>query len=545
MFRHPNIIKGVATEQQFLFPVDVREWLPKNDVVYVILAILDLLDLSDFHSKYRSDGIGSAFYDPRSMLGIIIYAMIRGEQSSRKIEIACKYDIGYRIVAQGLTPDHTTIFRFKQKNAREIKELFKQLALIIIESNITNIGTLAIDGTKIGANASLSANRKAKTIEAELNRLFDESLNRDMQETNDGTTPDSMNYTVPDDLSTNERRIKTLQDAMAVLKERQELEAEKQRERIRNREEEEKETGQKKRGRKPSEPPTVPSPDAKVNPTDPTSQIMSTRNGYIQGYNGQIVSTEDQIILVAELTDEQNDKNQLQPLMDKVNELLESAQTDERPEAIIADSGYYSSQNVLYEMPGGLRLYIAPTKERNLQEPGPDDGFNSRLYEICRPAPGTHSPTIPELASIGTGVWHFYLDRDKPATQQEVCWMSMNSRVRSPSGRELYRKRKTMVEPIFGNMKHNMRFRRFSLKGMDKCEGEFALAALCHNIVKIFRNNLLENIQSYFQMNSRNGSSSGVGHHFFSSLKSISHILSHFLSVSFIRGCPNPSMYCH
>lgn len=542
MFTHHNIIKGVDKEQQFLFPVNVREWLPENDVVHVILAILDLLDLSAFLSRYRSDGVGSAFYNPRSMLGIIIYAMIRGEQSSRKIEIACRYDIGYRIVAQGLTPDHTTIFRFKQKNAQEIKGLFKQLARIIIESKITRIGILAIDGTKIGANASLSANRKAKTIEAELNRIFDESLNRDEQETIDGTTPVATDYNLPDDLATKEKRKEALQKAMEILNERQEIEAEKQKARILDREKEEEETGQKKRGRKLSEPQTVPSPDAKVNPTDPTSQVMSTHNGFIQGYNGQIVSTEDQFIIAADLTDDQNDKNQLQPMMAEVNELLESAQTDECPEAVLADSGYCSMQNVLSETPGGPRLYMATSKERRFQEAGPDEGFLTRLDDICRPAPGTCSPTIPELASMGTWVWHFYLDRDKPATQQEVCWRTMDARVRSPSGRELYRKRKTLVEPIFGNMKHNMRFRRFSLKGKDKCKGEFALAALCHNIVKIKSNNLLGKLQSYSRLSSRSDNNDGVVRLFFNFWKSMGHFLFQFCPVGFMRGCPNPSI---
>ena len=346
MFTRHNIIKGFEKEQLYLFPVNVLEWLPENDVVYVILSILDLLDLSGFLSKYRSDGVGSAFYNPRSMLGIIIYAMIRGEPSSRKIEIACKYDIGYRIAAQGLTPDHTTIFRFKQKNAQEIKEIFKQLARIIVESKITRIGVLAIDGTKIGANASLSANRKAKNIEAELKRIFDESLNQDEQETTDGTTPVVTDYNLPDELATKERRKEVLQKALDKLNERQEIEAEKQKELIRDREKEEEETGKKKRGRKPSEPQTVPSPDAKVNVTDPTSQVMSTSQGFIQGFNGQVVVTEEQFIVVAELTDNQNDKNQLLPMMDEVNELLKTVQTDERVEAVVADSGYCSMETI-------------------------------------------------------------------------------------------------------------------------------------------------------------------------------------------------------
>jgi transposase len=537
MFKHHNIIKGVGKEQRFLLPIDVMEWLPDQDVVYVILQILDLLDFSTFLSKHRSDGVGSAFYNPRSMLGILIYAMIRGEQSSRKIEISCRYDIGYRIVAQGLKPDHTTIFRFKQKNAQEIKGVFKQLARIIIESKITRIGILAIDGTKIGANASLSANRLVKHIEAELNRIFDESLQLDEQETIDGTTPVLTDYNLPEHLATNERRKEVLQKALEKLNERQEIEAEKQKALIRDREKEEEETGQKKRGRKPSEPQTVSSPDAKVNPTDPTSQIMSTSHGFIQGFNGQIVVTEDQFIIAAELTDDQNDKNQLQPMMEKVNELLESVQTDEYPEAVLADSGYCSMQNMLSETPDGPRLYLATSKERKFQEAGPDEAFRIRLDEICRPAPGNCSPTIPELASIGTWVWHFYLDREKPATPEEVCWGTMDARVRSDPGRELYRKRKIMVEPVFGNIKHNMRLIRFSLKGKDKCEGEFALAAMCHNIVKIKCNKLLGKLRTYYRLSSRSSNNGGVFRHFCDSWKNMSSFLFQICSVGFMRVC--------
>jgi hypothetical protein len=462
--------------------------------------------------------------------------MIRGEPSSRKIEIACKYDIGYRIVAQGLTPDHTTIFRFKQNNAQEIKEIFKQLARIIVKSKITRMGVLAIDGTKIGANASLSANRKAKNIEAELKRIFDESLNQDEQETTDGTTPDATDFNLPDELATKERRKVVLQEALDKLNERQEIEAEKQKELIRDRETEEEETGKKKRGRKPSEPQSVPSPDAKVNVTDPTSQIMSTHQGFIQGFNGQVVVTEDQIIIVAELTADQNDKNQLLPIMDEVNKLFESAQTDEYPEAVLADSGYCSMETILSETPNGPRLYLATSKERKFQDAGAEEGFRIRLDEICRPALGKCSPTIPELASIGTWVWHFYLDREKTATPEEVSWGIMDARVRSPSGREIYRKRKIMVEPVFGNIKHNMRLRRFSLKGKDKCDGEFSLAAFCHNIVKIKCNNLL-GLLTHFGLSSRSSNNDGILRHFCDSWKNTSSFLFQICSVGFMKFC--------
>ena len=542
MFTRHNIIKGVEKEQVFLMPINVMEWLPKNDVVYVILAILDLLNFSAFLSKYRSDGVGSAFYDPRCLVGIITYAMIRGEHSSRKIEISCRYDIGYRIVGQGLQPDHSTIFRFKQKNSKEIKGIFKQLALIIVESKITSIGILAIDGTKIGANASLSANRKRSYIESELSRIFDESLKQDEQETIDGTKPDVTAYNFPEDLATNEKRKEVLQIALDKLNERQKIEEEELKARILDRQKEEEETGKKKRGRKPSETLPVPSPDDKVNTTDPTSKIMSTTHGFIQGFNGQIVVTEDQFVLAVALTDAQNDKNQLQPVMNELNEMLESAKTDESPEVVIADSGYCSMQTILSENPNGPKLYIATSKEWKFQVVGPDEAFRIRLDDVCRPRLGTCGPTIPELASIGTEVWQSYLDRIKPATQQEVCWGIMDARVRSPSGREIYWHRKIMVEPVFGNFKHNMRFRVFSLKGLDKCEGEFALAAFCHNMIKIKCGNLLGKLLTSFRVCSQSSANDGLFHHFCDSLKVVNYFSFQILSVGFTRFHPISSV---
>jgi len=497
VFKRINIIKGIEPEQQFLLPIDVRDWLPEDDIVYMIQSVLGLLDFSSFLSKYRSDGVGSAFYDPRCMLGIIIYAMIRGEQSSRKIEVACRYDIGYRIVAQGLTPDHSTLFRFKQANAQEIKGIFKQLAQYLVEARITRVGVLALDGTKIGANASLSANRKAKYIESELNHIFAESLKVDEQETGDGTTSDEAQYNLPENLDTLEKRKKALLEAQAKLKERQEIEAEKQKDRILEREREEEETGKKKRGRKLSDPQTSPSPDAKVNTTDPTSQIMSTTQGFIQGFNAQAIVTEDQFILATSVTDDQNDKNQLQPMIQELNALFSTVRTPERPHAVVADAGYYSAENMMSETLNGVQLFLATSKERKFGDIDSDEGFFIRLDEVCRRSFNDISPTIPELAAIATGVWHFFLDRDTPATRPEVCKTIMDTRVRSSTGRGIYRKRKVTVEPVFGNIKHNMRFKRFSLKGKENCEGEFSAAAIGHNIVKIKSTNTLGKLRAF------------------------------------------------
>ena len=482
-----NMIRGYGNEQQFLLPVNAMDWLSENDITYGILEILSILDISPFINKYRDDGRGSAFFDPRSMLGIIIYSMIRGEKSSRKIEMCCHYDIGYRIVANNLTPDHTTIYRFKKNNSKEIKSLFKQLSQIIVESGIARIGVLALDGSKFGCNASLSANKKLKYLEAELGRLFDESQEIDELENDDINIQDMEINRLPEHLSTKEKRKEVLNRAKEKLIERHDIESKKQEEKILDREKEELESGKKKRGRKPLEPKKEPSSDSKVNLTDPESQIMSTTNGWIQGYNGQIIVSENQVILATMISDEKNDKKLLIPMLNELEDLFTGIHPSISPNILLSDAGYFSYPNSLAELDYGIQLIIPPSKERKIPEYSDNDGYISRMEMICRAICMGEIITFPELQSIGTFVWQSFMNREKQATTQEICKRVLEVRVKSPTGRELYRKRKYMVEPVFGNMKHNMRFRSFSQKGKENCEGEFFLAALVHNIKKLIR----------------------------------------------------------
>jgi len=510
-----NMIRGCGADQQFLLPQNPKDWLPKGDIVYSILKIINLLNMSPSISKYRSNGIGSAFFDPRCMLGIILYSMIRGEKSSRKIEICCQYDIGYRLVANHLCPDHTTIYRFKKNNPEAIKDIFKQLALIIVDSGITRIGVVALDGTKIEANAALSANKKSKYIESELIRLFEESQQIDNLENKCETASDDDNTRLYEHLDAIERRIETLTAAQAKLNERQQIEADKQKERIHEREMEEEETGKKKRGRKLSEPQKTPLPDAKVNVTDPDSQIMSTARGLIQGLNGQIIVTEDQYIIAAALTDEQDDKKQLVPMLEELEDLFLSTQSSEKPHTILADAGYYSYENMSAEERFGINFLIPPSKERKIRDYVLDEGNISRLEQVCCMVGDGVVMTIAELASIGTFVWQAFFNREKIATNQEISKRIMEARVKSPSGREVYRKRKYMVEPVFGDIKQNGGFRRFSMKGKKKCEGEFFLAAISHNVKKIFNNNKIAAVLSFMcgkEKSFNNGETDLVAH---------------------------------
>lgn len=518
-----NIIKGYGNEQQFLLPVNAMEWLSENDVTHAILEILSYLDINQFISKYREDGRGSAFFDPRAMLGILIYSMIRGEKSSRKIEMCCHYDIGYRIVANNLTPDHTTIYRFKKNNSKEIKSLFKQLSQVIVECGIAQIGVLALDGSKFGCNASLSANKKSKYLESELNRLFDESQETDEFENNDSNAQDIGMNQLPEHLSTNEKRKKVMVRAKEKLIGRQKEESKKQEEKILEREREERESGNKKRGRKPSEPQKEPSPDSKINLTDPESQIMSTTNGWIQGYNGQIIVSENQFILAALLSDEQNDKNLLIPMLSELRALFPGIQPSVLPQILLSDAGYFSYLNVLAAFEFDINLIMPPSKERKIPEYSFNDGYVSRMEEICKMIYKGVRVTIPELMSVGTFVWQSFMNREKQATNQEICRRIMEARVKSPTGRELYRKRKYMVEPVFGDIKHNMRFRSFSQKGKENCEGEFFLAAIVHNIKKITKSYNMSTIKRFYNQ-FLNSSSENLLPIYSSIMKSQSHL---------------------
>ena len=490
-----NIIKGTDIHQRLLLPIDMTEWLSDDDVVYAIIETLPLLDLSDFYAEYRKDGIGGSFYDPISMLGILMYALVRGERTSRKIELACRFDVGYRIAGQNIQPDHTTIFRFRQRFVPQLKDIFRQFSELLVRSGVTSLGIIALDGTKMGANVSLSANRNAKWLSRKLADAmveeFEEGLLEDAQN-EDGDQSQFPDFRLPEELSTRERRLKRLNAANDALIEEQNEKAKRKEEELAEREDEERESGKKKRGRKPNPPCyDVPS-DAKVNLTDPESRIMKTRNGHIQGYNVQFVTDIHQFILAAEVTNDQNDMYQLEPLVNEITDLARDCEVEPHS-VLVADAGYYSTSNILSENKEGPKLLIATKKERDFKEDFSNSRVLSEVDEFCRPD-SDQFPAIPVIASLARVTWESFQDRDVPAEQTEVVRCIMNARMDIPTNREQYRKRKWMVESVNGNLKSNWRFTRFQGKGLKFCAGELALVALTMNVLKARNLNVLDRI---------------------------------------------------
>ena len=495
IFPIANIKRGISADQNLLIPIDPSQWLKEDNFIYILTSLLELLDLSKFFSKYRSDGIGASFYHPKNMLGIILYSISRGEYSSRKIERNCVTDIGYWLAGGRITPDHTTIYRFKKDFQEEFNDVFYQIAKIYLKLGLGRFGVIAVDGSKFGCNASLSANHSVKWIQSQFQKAFKESIDSDNADNEKGAPSEVEQHTLPDNLSTKKQRLEKLTRAMEVLQEERKIGAEKQQEQIDQRIAQEEATGMKSRGRKLNEPQFTPLPGDKVNITDPDSKIMKSQTGFKQGFNGQILADENQVVLVAHLTNDQTDQGQLEPLYDEFMDLLATTGIPEKPHTVLADAGYCNYNSILHENPNGPRFLFATSKEYKIPLSDIYDGALFQLDEFCRRMEDI-PPTIPILAEMGSFVWHLFIDRQKPVKPEGVTKAVVGARVRSSDGRELYRKRKKIVEPVFGQIKYDRRFTRFSMKGKGPCSGEFFLVLICHNLVKFKNLGVLELLKS-------------------------------------------------
>lgn len=302
-------------DQIYLMPLSLRKWLPEEDLAWFIVDAVDQMDLMGMYLKYRSDGKGQAAYEPSMMVALLLYAYSVGARSSRQIERLCERDIAFKVITANQVPDHSTIARFRQENGRDLERLFTDVLKLCAKAGLVKVGIVALDGTKLKANASLEANRTYWHIKKEVKKMLTEAEAQDAEE-DKLYGKDKRGDELPDDLRARTSRLKRLKEEKQRLEEEAAAAAQ-QREKIEAREAEEYETGQKKRGRKPNEPAPEAAAERKVNPTDPDSRIMKTRRGYVQGYNCQAVVTEGQIIVATELTTQENDVNQLHPMVER------------------------------------------------------------------------------------------------------------------------------------------------------------------------------------------------------------------------------------
>ena len=424
--------------QQLLLPPSLRDWLPEDHLCYFISDTVDQLDISSIANKYRSAGSGNVAYHPRLMLKLLFFGYSTGFFSSRKIARQIEENVAFRVLAAGQSPSHRSLCRFRQEHVSEFRDLFVQVVEIATASGLAKMGTLAIDGTKVKANASkrkaMSYGRmkqEEKRLRKEIQALIKAAGDVDALE-DEQFGPDFRGDEMPEELKRRESRLKVIREAKKRLEERkreenaEKIEAEKKRDKSKN-----------KPGPKRKHPLGKPKDTDQENFTDPESRIMKGGSGtFEQCYNAQTaVDGDSQIIVAAGVTQCAADNGQLLPMLNAATE-----NTGASPDRVLADSGYKSEDNFAELEDREVDAYVSLGRE----------GKNGRK-----------------------------IDSDKPAT------MNMQRKLRSKRGRRRYRDRKRIVEPPFGWIKRCLGFGSFSLRGIEKAKGEWSLVCLALNLKRM------------------------------------------------------------
>jgi transposase len=435
----------------YLLPPSLQDWLPEDHLARFVVEIVDQLDLSSLKAAYA--GRGSQPYNPEMLLALLFYGYATGVFSSRKLERSTYDSVAFRFIAANVHPDHDTIAVFRKRFLPQLKDLFVQILLIAGQAGVLKLGTVSLDGTKVKANASkhkaLSYNHACK-LEEQLKAEVAELL-RQAEAADRADLPDGMS--IPEELSRRAERLKAIAEAKAEIERRaaeryaQEKEAydKKQAERA----EKEQQTGKKPRGRKPQPPiPGVRDKD-QVNLTDGESRIMQkSGGGFEQAYNAQAgVDTESMLIVTSHVTQQTNDKRELEPAIANLAALPEELGT---VDAVITDNGFYSEANVGACEKYKITPYLAFGRDQH----------NQPLMDRFRePLP---------------------LSDDADAVTR------MKYRLRTRDGKKLYAKRKSTIEPVFGIIKAVIGFRQFLLRGFESVQGEWDLVCIAWNLKRLY-----------------------------------------------------------
>jgi len=367
------------------------------------------------------------------MVSLLLYAYSLGIRSSRQIERACEVDVSFRVITANQRPDYSTICRFRKENEEELAKLFTVVLELCAEAGLVKVGVVALDGTKMKGNASLAVNRTYDYLEKEVKRMLQEADEADAKE-DVLYGKERRGDELPQELAYRESRLARLREAKAQLEQQAQ----------------EKAAVQEAKLKEPDKHPDA--KKAKANLTDLDSRIMKTRNGHIQGYNGQAVVTNGQIIVAAEVTQQQNDVQQLHPMLKKTAEELTTAGVKGKVRVVLADAGYYSERNMLDADPSGPELLLA-TKKSHKQRQAMKDKRCPR-------------GRIPNSASVKE---------------------RMERKLLTKQGKALYKLRSQTVEPVFGQIKGCRGSGTFLRRGVAAVNSEWRLICATHNLLKLWR----------------------------------------------------------
>ena len=444
--------KPYSPDQQFLFPQDPKQWLPEDDLVYFVMDVVKQLDLRAIYRPYEIERRGQPPYNPTMMVSLLLYAYAVGMPSSRKIEQATYHSIPFRILTANQHPDHDTIADFRKRHLKSLAGLFVQVLQLCRKAGLVKLGHIALDGTKVKANASKHKamtygrmEKKVAELEQQVTELLAQAAQADHGEDALYGTGKRQEH-LPKELQFKQSRLQKIQEAKQALEEEAIAEANaKQSEYEAKKKAYDEKKGRK--GRPPKPPSPEPSPKKQRNFTDPESRIMpvSGSKTFIQAYNCQAaVDKEAQVVVASHVTQAPNDKQQLIPLIEGIKANTGGV----LPKVISADSGYYSEANCEHIQRKHVDAYIATGKQKHGEA-------------VLSPR-----GRIPKSAT----------------TKQRMA-----RKLKTVRGRCTYSLRKHIVEPIFGQIKEVRSFDRFSFRGLVPCQQEWDLVCLTHNLLKLFR----------------------------------------------------------
>ena len=473
--------------QQMLMPPDMRQWLPADHLVWFVIDSVSEMDLSSFYAKHRDDGWGRAAYDPAMMVTLLLYAYAIGVRSAREIERRCADDVAFRVITANRIVDHATICRFRTRHRDALSGLFVSVLGLCADADMVRPEVVAIDGTKIAANASGARNVTREQLEEFARRVFDEAERIDAQE--DELYGDRRGDEMPEHLRDPTRRLDWIRRRLA------------EREAVNE--------------QRPQAHKRVP----RVNTTDPDSASQRTPQGYEQGYNGQLAVTKDQVIVAADLVTDNRDVAQLVPMITQVKDNL-NATTDEAIGTVVADAGYFSDDNTSLDL--DVELLVAPVATSNLndavttrKEPIEVDPDALRRWEIERDLAARRAARRAEVmdayaakqvtgaeaaAALGISIQHVTWLRwhhkkfgrlpgaapVSPPPGGPDAKQVMLRRFAEPGAIETYALRARTVEPVIGQIKEARRMRRLLHRGRAACRCEWRMMAAAHNLRKLW-----------------------------------------------------------
>jgi transposase len=452
-------------EQSFLMPPDVREWLPPRHLAWFVIDAVGEMDLEPFYAAYRVDGRSRPPYDPAMMVALLLYAYARGIRSSRVIERACEEDVAFRVLAAQQRPDHATIARFVERHQDAIAGLFGEVLTLCARSGLVRVGVIAVDGTKVQANASRNENldyeqlareilEEAKAVDAAEDDLYGQARGDELPpefataqgrrgwlrvakqclEAERAANPQPVPRSRPKRLREAKRRLE--EELWTEVRANRAYEAYRAR-------------GRMKDGRRfgrppdPYQPPAT--PEGRINLTDPDSRVVKGLRGFIQGYNAQAVTNEHQVVIAAEVMTAAPDFGHLEPMLDAAQRELRAAGVTDTPGVVLADAGYWHQQQMERIVDRGIAVLIPPdASKRRGARPGWDGGLYAFMRRVL-------------------------------ATER---------------GGGLYRQRQPMIEPVFGQTKHNRGIGRFQRRGRAAVRAEWRLITATHNLLKLHRHTL-------------------------------------------------------